>query len=426
MMELSIYIARALASLRMVLFTFMNMSLFYYFLKKIFDLKRPPYFFVLHSIFKIVFITWFCVNIVYDWIQQSKYIYIAYNVFTLMQGIFLAIALWLTFRGDFIKIIILSMLAESVSVVIGLSSITLVNLLEGRNIRGLYRGRLEALDILTPIFAFVIFKILSKIGKPLFEKIHRYELKYSKFWGFVCVVFWSSGARSHQLQDKQSIQFYWQQMSFMIFDMVILLLLSGAYIYYLWKKQTLRKHQYLKKQKELMEIHIKAIQKQILWMEQAQKEMNRQMKEILALDCDEEKNQKFSMYLTQLKDQYKNMTAGMYCGDSLVDSVLYYFSQRFSKREISYEFSFQQYQSKMLPSEDAGELVFQLLNLVQTGPVSLKSQIIGNMLCFEFRCDGVKKKIIKKALSSLFQNYKVEVWQDKKERNNRYLIYLKA
>lgn len=418
---------RVMDGLRMVLCSTMNAFIFFFLMKKIFPLKRPPYLWLGYTLFKNLFVVGFCFNVAFDWIQQSKGLYLAYHVFVMTQGILLATILILTFQGNPVKIVILSMMIESVAILIGICSIAIVNLIEGRNVRLLYIGRVEFLDILVPVFAFFLYQMVCKIGQGLFQKLRTYELKYTKAWGILFIVFWVSGGLSHQLQTSQVSEFYYmEQILLMIFEVMIFLVITSLYVYSVWKKQTLRKHQYLEKQKELIEIHIQGIQNQIRWMEQSQKEMNAQMNELLTLECEKEKNQKFSMYLTQLKEQYKNMTAGVYCGDNLVDSVLYYFAKHFSKKDISYEFSFQQYQSQIIPSEDVGELVFQLLNLVRTGPVSLKVQVMGEMLCFEYRCHEVKKKTIKKAFMWFFQTYQVEIWQDKKEQKGRFLICIKS
>lgn len=108
-----------------------------------------------------------------------------------------------------------------------------------------------------------------------------------------------------------------------------------------------------------------------------------------------------------------------------MDSILFYFSQRFDKKGIPFSFSFQQYESRILASEDAGELIFQLLNLVSAGPVELKTQVVGNALFFEFQCDTVKKKRVKNAALSVIEKYSGEVWQDRTDRGGRYLITIR-
>lgn len=427
-MEMSLIIARGIDSLRVMLFAFMNATIAYFFMKQILEKRRQglPVFFMIFTAAKILFISWFCVSIAYDYIQGNKWLWISFNVFAFIQGILFASVLYFTFKGTWIKIILVSMIAEVLACVAGYSGVLLVNLLEGRSTSELYMGRLKVLDIFVPVIAFFIYYILCKVAKPLFDKAKKYELKYSKFWGVICVIFWLSGAQSHWLKGTYWVHFYWKQMTFMIVEMIMLVIASGIYVYYFWKRQTIRKHHYLEKQKELMEMHIKAVQRQILWMKQAQKEMDRQMKEILSIDCEEEKNQKFSTYLEQLKKQYQTIKAGIYCGDGVVDSILFYFSQRFDKKGISFCFSFQQYESGILSSEDAGELIFQLLNLVSKGPVELKTKVVGNALFFEFQCDMVKKKMVKKVVLSVIEKYNGEVWQDRKDRGGRYLITIET
>lgn len=419
-------IAREIDSLRLMLFSFMNSTIAYFFMKQMSEKKRQgyPVVYIMFITVKNLFVTWFCVSIAYDYIQENPWLWISYNVVIFMQGILLAGVLCFTFKGTWIKIIIVSMFAEVLACVAGYIGVILVNLLEG-SVREFYKGQLKLMDVLVPVIAFFIYYMICKVAKPLFDRVKKYELRHLKFWGVVGVIFWLSGVQSHRIREIHGDYLYWQQMSFMIVEVIILVAASGIYVYSFWKSQTIRKHQYLEKQKELMGMYMKAIQKQILWMKQAEKEMNRQMKEILSIDCEEEKNQKFATYLEQLKKQYQTIKAGIYCGDGVVDSILFYFSQRFDKKGIPFSFSFQQYELGILASEDAGELIFQLLNLVSADPVELKTQVVGNALFFEFQCDTVKKKRVKKAALSVIEKYSGEVWQDRTDRGGRYLITIR-
>lgn len=419
-------IARGIDSLRLMLFSFMNSTIAYFFMKQMLEKKRQgyPVVYIMFITVKDLFVTWFCVSIEYDYIQENPWLWISYNVVIFMQGILLAGVLCFTFKGTWIKIIIVSMFAEVLACVAGYIGVILVNLLEG-SVREFYKGQLKLMDVLVPVIAFFIYYMICKVAKPLFDRVKKYELKHLKFWGVVGVICWLSGVQSHRIREIHGDYLYWQQMSFMIVEVIMLVAASGIYVYSFWKSQTIRKHQYLEKQKELMGMYMKAIQRQILWMKQAEKEMNRQMKEILSIDCEEEKNQKFATYLEQLKKQYQTIKAGIYCGDGVVDSILFYFSQRFDKKGIPFSFSFQQYESGILASEDAGELIFQLLNLVSAGSVELKTQVVGNALFFEFQCDTVKKKRVKNAALSVIEKYSGEVWQDRTDRGGRYLITIR-
>lgn len=426
-MEMSLIISRGIDSLPLMLFAFMNATIAYSFMKQILEKKYqgPPVAFMIFIAVKVLVLTWFCVSIAYDYIQGNQWLWISYNVLTFLQGILYAGVLLITFKGTWIKIIIVSMFTELLACVVGYIGVILVNLLEGRNANGFQMGQLKLMDIFIPVIAFFIYYILCKIAKPLFDRVKKHELKYSVFWGVFCVIFWLIGVQSYWLRGVHGVHFHWHLITVMTIAAIMLITAGGIYLYSFWKSQTIRKHQYLEKQRELMGMYIKAIQMQIRWMEQAQKEMDRQMKEILLIDCEEEKNQKFSTYLEQLKKQYQTIKAGIYCGDSVVDSILFYFSQRFDKQGIPFRFSFQQYESGILSSEDAGELIFQLLNLVSAGPVELKTQVVANELFFEFQCDTVKKRRVKKAALFVVEKYSGEVWQERKDRGGRYLITIR-
>lgn len=160
-MEMSLIIAREIDSLRLMLFSFMNSTIAYFFMKQMSEKKRQgyPVVYIMFITVKNLFVTWFCVSIAYDYIQENPWLWISYNVVIFMQGILLAGVLCFTFKGTWIKIIIVSMFAEVLACVAGYIGVILVNLLEG-SVREFYKGQLKLMDVLVPVIAFFIYYMI--------------------------------------------------------------------------------------------------------------------------------------------------------------------------------------------------------------------------------------------------------------------------
>lgn len=154
-------IARGIDSLRLMLFSFMNSTIAYFFMKQMLEKKRQgyPVVYIMFITVKDLFVTWFCVSIEYDYIQENPWLWISYNVVIFMQGILLAGVLCFTFKGTWIKIIIVSMFAEVLACVAGYIGVILVNLLEG-SVREFYKGQLKLMDVLVPVIAFFIYYMM--------------------------------------------------------------------------------------------------------------------------------------------------------------------------------------------------------------------------------------------------------------------------
>lgn len=158
-MEMSLIIARGIDSFRLVLFSFMNSTIAYFFTKQMSEKKRQgyPVAYILFITVKILFVTWFCISIAYDYIQGNPWLWISYNVLIFMQGILFVGILCFTFKGTWIKIVFVSMFAEVLACTAGYIGVILANLLGGRSVRELYSGQVKLTDALGPVIAFSIY-----------------------------------------------------------------------------------------------------------------------------------------------------------------------------------------------------------------------------------------------------------------------------
>lgn len=258
-----------------------------------------------------------------DLIIQNRWVRMRYMTVAAAGNILSYVVFWYIFQGSFAKVFLVSVLVETSTVVTSSVILVLVNMLEKR----------ESLLILEEPFQWMIFLIY------VLETLMSMSVKY----------------------HDTLLAMMWWVLLFCVVSCIALGFLV-VHIFRVHSRQVIREHDYLKAQQKLMRIHYDTIRQQINQMEQYQNTIHFQMKEILKLEDTAEGNKKISDYLKKLKSEYLSITAGIYCDDWIVDSVLCYQSQSCREKGIETDFSFRDYKKGSLKEEDISEMLILLLD----------------------------------------------------------------
>lgn len=351
-----------------------------------------------------------------------------------------------TYFGSVLKIGCMMMIFESDCMMI--QSVILI-LLNGLSKRpwGEYIRPLSFLDVLILPVWFIFCLAELYFLKPFLPRIRYWEPKHRTVFWIILAVYMGGAWMTSTVNDLISSSMLDYKIAFGVYTVMVLCCLAGIYIYMEYRRQNLRTRAFVHAQKELMALHYRAVCRQIEKMERDQKVIDSQMKKIVAMDPqDAGKNSgKIRRYLASLQQKYEEIQAGIYCGDYLVDGVLYHAAKECRKQGIVLDVAFRNYDRGNIQEEDMAELVGQILEYGRREAKSLSEQKDGpsrsltlflhaerlkNQLLLEFHCPSEKipKKIrhdLKKRLIFLLIPCEGEiVLPDKKK--TCFLIRLKC
>ena len=330
---------------------------------------------------KILILDIFFYILLNEYMQQHFEIYALYIILKLFSTICSLLVQWYTYDADFIKCVVYSMTAELLTLMIASVSMFLAGNMD-RRMETLLISSIGWKMVRFIIFCFFIFYIVRFLthhilGNQL-QLLKRREIKYKKFWAVIIMFY--IGATLYQNRLGSNLRL---ASTYKLSILVILIIVIGAsalavWIYRKYQQQTRQEHELLDIKQNLMVLHMKAVRQQILDMENEQKIIDHQMKNIKYIGSFEEMTQ-IEKYLKTLKKQYQKIQAGVYTDDVFVDSVLYYYADMLRRKNLTLEIFFAKYQRNSLDEMCAGKILMCLMEAVLT----------------KNREDGQKKSIIK-------------------------------
>ena len=191
---------------------------------------------------------------------------------------------------------------------------------------------------------------------------------------------------------------------------------------------------FLNMQMHLMESHYASIQNQIWKMENCQRLIDDQMKEI-------EESKKLSQgktaaYLEQLKQSYEEMRAGMYCDDWSVDALLYCQSEMARVQGITAEYSLSEYSRGNIPEEELVHILFRLFEYgikanqkveqEREKKISLRMGSVLNQLVIEFSTSVEEKnRPSGRQLWKCVREYHGNLVSEEQKNERKFIVSLK-
>lgn len=411
------------ASARMLYLTAVNMCVAVAFMMLILKKKQSYCLLYCYLIYKVVIYNWLYLQIIGICMlnfRQAWFVHLAVSVF---HYIFLVYVFCYTFYGSLMKVILSATFGDVLGAIVGCGVQYILNILEGReNILDM-SGSFHPLDLLLPVLCYVIFKILKKRGAKVFQWIRKREVKHPGLWGTFYVFYLLIGLLSVQGFANRDLSIMLRSLILIVLAFLVIITFLGISILQSRQRQVMQKHRFLQKQQELVLLHSKSIQRQVLQTERLQSQLDEQMEKILADAGSAGFDTRLRSYLAQLKEQYQMIEAGVYCRDWMVDAVLTYMVPRLREKGVVCELHFQNYKRKNIDPVDMAQLMMQLLNLKIRSSVRIRA---GNMkagVFIELICPDIRKKrVIEKAVKPLLEKYHGEVWQGTEKEKHTFLL----
>lgn len=352
--------------------------------------KRSPVALVLVLLIRGIFVNLLGGIIFQEYISENNFWSNCYEVLITFQSIVLWIFVFYTFAGDALKIVVTSIAAEIYTV--GLSAVVLVmiNCAEGRKGLLFGGGSFAPMDLLIPIVTYGVFLPLYFSFKDKLEESRYRALKHRKFWTVFAGIYISLGIISwwNGYANKMNYLSWFIWLIFFLFAACVGI--TGAWIWISYMGKIEREHRLLKKQQEFLGLHKRAMDNQILSMEENQRLIDSQMQEIERLEEKALSGDRIQAYLRQLKQEYYSIKAGVYCCEWEIDAVLYYYSQKAEENKIACNFYFGNYRRRSVKHEYLSEILMFLLEEAVAGNLLVDE----NKRAFSLSAATVKNQVL--------------------------------
>ena len=323
--------------------------------------KRSPLPLALALLIRGVLINLLGGIVFHEYISQNDFWSNCYEVLITFQSIVLWIFVFYTFTGDALKIVVTSMTAEIYAVSLNGVVLAMINYAEGRESLLFSGGSFQWTDLLIPLIMYAVFLPFYFLFRDKLKENRYRRLKHRKLWIafagtyiFLGIISWWNG-----YANKMSYMswFVWLIFFFLAAELGI----AGTWKWINYMGKIEREHKMLKRQQEFLCLHKHAINEQIQSMEENQKLINLQMKEIKKLEGEALSGERVKSYLKQLEREYHSIKAGVYCSEWEIDAVLYYYSQKAEKNGITCIFYFGNYRRGSVKHEYLSEILMLLL-----------------------------------------------------------------
>ena len=455
---------------RMVLFSIMGqiggMFILYWMLGK----PRKQVRYISYMFLKAVFMIYFTygLNLYYPGELWSATLQTAVSSVLGVVTMFLMIA---TYQNESLKVIFAALLGEIYFTLVEMLAVVGVNCLEGKTDLLLIYDRLQPMDLLIPVLFGTGIVLLKLFGGRWLARYRDVRIRHRQLFWFAIVAYFIVAQTNGMIVIGQEAGLVTATGMPFIGIAVLLVVLLGL-VYRDYRRQVRGESRFLSTQFQLLQTHYESIRTQMQRMEMCQKLVDKQMEEIVrrgedvvatescdyckdteaaAARCedaaedgtswkndfgyegskqsveekrrkkaDDQRNAVILRYLDDLRNEYQNISAGMYCQDWMVDAVLYTQIRAAKERGIKVDCNVQGYQRGAGSQERLAQLLFTLFEFGMKENEKLPEQakryihvklqnVVGQVaVCFEVASAGKRSaKKIQKVLAKT--NEQIEV-----------------
>ena len=430
----------------MVLFSIMGqiggMFILYWMLGK----PRKQVRYISYMFLKAVFMIYFTygLNLYYPGELWSATLQTAVSSVLGVVTMFLMIA---TYQNESLKVIFAALLGEIYFTLVEMLAVVGVNGLEGKTDLLLIYDRLQPMDLLIPVLFGTGIVLLKLFGGRWLARYRDVRIRHRQLFWFAIVAYFIVAQTNGMIVIGQEAGLVTATGMPFIGIAVLLVVLLGL-VYRDYRRQVRGESQFLSTQFQLLQTHYESIRTQMQRMEMCQKLVDKQMKEIVrrgenvaatencdpckdtaavAASCNEvaesgqQRKAVILRYLDDLRSEYQNISAGMYCQDWMVDAVLYTQIRAAKERGIKVDCNVQGYPCGAVSQERLAQLLYSLFEFGMQENEKLQEQakryihvklqnVLGNLVvCFEVASAGKRSvKKIQKILAKTNEQIEVE------------------
>ena len=432
---------------RMVLFSIMGqiggMIILYWMLGK----PRKQVRYISYMFLKAVFMIYFTygLNLYYPGELWSATLQTAVSSVLGVVTMFIMIA---TYQNEILKVIFAALLGEIYFTLVEMLAVVGVNGLEGKTDLLLIYDRLQPMDFLIPVLFGTGIVLLKLFGGRWLARYRDVRIRHRQLFWFAIVAYFIVAQTNGMIVIGQEAGLVTATGMPFIGIAVLLVVLLGL-VYRDYRRQVRGESRFLSTQFQLLQTHYESIRTQMQRMEMCQKLVDEQMAEIVRRgedvvateSCDRckdtevaaakgeemikngisEKKEVILRYLDDLRSEYQNISAGMYCQDWMVDAVLYTQIRAAKERGIKVDCNVQGYPCGAVSQERLAQLLYSLFEFGMQENEKLQEQakryihvklqnVLGNLaVCFEVARAGKRSvKKIQKVLAKTSEQIEVE------------------
>ncbi len=322
---------------------------------------------------------------------------------------------------EFIRLGIVAFCGEWIISFISFAGLAVVNLLEQRPLWEMGEWRWP--DILFPITGVIGTLLVWRFVGKWILKLRTCKLRAT--W-LLWTVFLGYNAFAINSHFRQSV-YNWEGTAAMY-----TVLYLAIFVFLIWvvitKKNHMRHEQaFLDAQKRVLETHYDVVKSQIQHVEEQQKLIDEQMATIVGMDAVVD-SETMQAYLSQLRENYEGIRAGIYCNDWAIDAMLYLQKKAYEEQGIGFECLLQQYDRGEIREQDLLQILFALLEYGRNGKrISLHMAAVKNQLVIRFEVvDAAVTMLPKKELKTIVQKYHGELNVQEKDETMQVVMMLET
>lgn len=287
-----------------------------------------------------------------EWCQLLYFVTVLANLFF---GFFCP---KMTYRGSLVKVMLATCVCEMAATLIFFVTNAAMNLPAGLPAAEVYIP-VQWSDLWGIVIFAVLFGILCFLFAKKLKRLRSKEPRHRKALGCLEIGYILMAIYS-VLNDPYDFGSYFDVVKVTLLVIVAVVTAVGVQIFHIYRKRVKLENEYYHLSQNLMETYYGELLSQTQKIKQYQKTLQLQMEEMQKYEKQELSSEKLTAYLTDLRQQYDEITMGIYCQDWVIDALLSQKKKLCKEKGIQIEFYFQNYQGS------AGQNKALLQQLVQT------------------------------------------------------------
>lgn len=282
--------------------------------------------------------------------------------------------LYYTFKASLGKLIAVTWISETTSLIVPSLVLLLCNKVTGRSNSVYHFVPLHIIDILIPLSCVLYYKCLKKYMGKYLNKIR--DLKFPRILEYiliiVCVINSAYSIYAHYLKTVKA-QLVSPSLLRLIIAVTIALFLFFLLIICLDHRKITIEKEYLTQEKSLLLSNQAAFDQQVLRSRETNRILGQQMEQFLASDVSQIPEHQLQEYIGQLKKAYQDIKLGIYCNDFVIDSILSSEKERFEKDGITFSCTLPGYQRGTIDETDFSILLMIIFEAFHTNAAHFKN-----------------------------------------------------
>lgn len=396
----------------------MNIAMAYFLMSVMLGCRRKMWVAAAFGCYVMIVMNWLLSGFLRTYYGEQRWWQILYSFMVFTTMVLNVANVYYTYEGGLLKtavgLLVTDLICSVLNTVVQIS----VNVLEGRDQLFVYMGEFVMADLLIPVLQCAVFGIFLHFFGSYIKRFREYQIRHK----MVAIVFVACFFIFGSISRVADLAVTNERRAVLVLEGLVGSMLIGGIlllIFRTYEKSVTRKNDYLKTKGNLLKAHYMILQQQIRHIERSRARNNEKMEKILQMQ-EEWRGEGLENYLKDLRRQYENIAAGIYCSDWAVDAMLTNLAAACRKKEIQPDFQFQKYDRGEIREEDILQLLRSLGEAAirasgEGDAIRLQAAVVKNQLVLTCMCPA-GKKISEKDHRELLEKYQGNFQSSVKEK----------